>query len=348
MSDMKDFKIRKCELIKYVGSGGDVVIPDSIVSIGAHAFEYCANITSITIPNSVKSIGDTAFCRCKNLEKVILPNELQRIGYNSFAFCEKLSTINLDSVDNVKIDKCAFLECNKLVDENGLFIYQNRLLLARSGNGSDYKYYIPDTIDYIEDKAFNGFTKYDIQMNIKCPVWETHGEAKVYGFAESIIKKDGSTITFRNDDGKIVAKVVLAIDDETEPKCNRAILTIRQENRCFDFAGYDANWVKMGKKTNKILIALTRFLYPYSLTDEMRNIYFTFLQKNSVQAGTLLIDDDNIEGLKTLLTQQVFTAATIQLLIDYATTNSKAEAAALLLANVSTAPIKKKTVKKQI
>ena len=41
----------------------NLIIPNSVTSIGEYAFYYCSGLTSVTIPNSVTSIGDNAFDR---------------------------------------------------------------------------------------------------------------------------------------------------------------------------------------------------------------------------------------------------------------------------------------------
>ena len=52
------------KLTAYIGEGGDVVIPETVTSIGTDAFYYCSNITTITIPITVGSIGAYAFYGC--------------------------------------------------------------------------------------------------------------------------------------------------------------------------------------------------------------------------------------------------------------------------------------------
>ena len=42
----------------------DLVIPNSVTSIGNYAFYECKGLTSVTIPNSVTSIGEYAFYDC--------------------------------------------------------------------------------------------------------------------------------------------------------------------------------------------------------------------------------------------------------------------------------------------
>ena len=46
-----------------------ITIPDSVISIGHHAFDNC-DLMSVTIPASITSIGDSAFASCFNLKSV--------------------------------------------------------------------------------------------------------------------------------------------------------------------------------------------------------------------------------------------------------------------------------------
>ena len=77
---------------------GDVAIPStlegmSVVSISAHAFEGCEEITSVTIPDSVTSIGDRAFYGCTGLTSVTISDSVTNIGEHAFAECDQLQSL---------------------------------------------------------------------------------------------------------------------------------------------------------------------------------------------------------------------------------------------------------------
>ena len=72
MSSASDFIIENGILTKYVGTGGDVVIPEGVTSIGNSAFSWCRRLTSVTIPDSVTSIDNCAFEGCSNLNAVYI------------------------------------------------------------------------------------------------------------------------------------------------------------------------------------------------------------------------------------------------------------------------------------
>lgn len=51
MSNLIEFVIENGTLKKYVGPGGEVVIPDGVTEIGEKAFWMCCNLVRIVIPD---------------------------------------------------------------------------------------------------------------------------------------------------------------------------------------------------------------------------------------------------------------------------------------------------------
>jgi uncharacterized protein YjdB len=72
-----------------------IVIPDSVTSIGAGAFNLCYELTSINIPDSVSSIGSGAFYRCSALTSIEIPSTVSSIGDGAFMFCSQLSSVTI-------------------------------------------------------------------------------------------------------------------------------------------------------------------------------------------------------------------------------------------------------------
>ena len=54
----------------------DLVIPNSVTSIGSSAFYGCSYLTSLTIPKSVSSIGDNSFYNCLRLNTIYCLNPI--------------------------------------------------------------------------------------------------------------------------------------------------------------------------------------------------------------------------------------------------------------------------------
>lgn len=73
--------------LKFLSS---VTIPDSVTSIGDHAFQNCCSLKSVTLPESVTRIGDWAFFNCSSLKSVTIPESVTRISDWAFKFCENL------------------------------------------------------------------------------------------------------------------------------------------------------------------------------------------------------------------------------------------------------------------
>ncbi len=91
----------------------ELIIPNSVTSIGDWAFIHCSGLTSVTIPNSVTSIGGYAFGGCSSLTSVTIPNSVTSIGGSAFRDCSSLSSVTIPN-SVTSIGSGAFYNCSSL------------------------------------------------------------------------------------------------------------------------------------------------------------------------------------------------------------------------------------------
>lgn len=99
----------------------EVVIPASVKSIGAHAFENCEKLAKVTFATvtenevtktNVVSIGDYAFAGCTALNEIVLPASVTEVGSYAFAGAALTAVVIPDSVTT--LGEYAFAGCESL------------------------------------------------------------------------------------------------------------------------------------------------------------------------------------------------------------------------------------------
>jgi hypothetical protein len=146
----------------YTGSGGAVVIPDTIdgmpvVSIGNRAFESQSSITGIIIPSSVIDIGHWAFAQCYGLTSVNIPDNVRSIGYWLFQYCINLTNVTI-SKRLTRIAYGTFYGCAGLAS---VTIPNSVVSIGESAFYGCYSLTsvtIPNSVTSIEGYAFYGCT----------------------------------------------------------------------------------------------------------------------------------------------------------------------------------------------
>ncbi len=155
-------------LTKYVGPGGNVVLPSSVTSIGSGAFKLCWKLTSVTIPDSVTSIGYQAFAECGNLTSVTIGNGVTSIGDYAFNKCESLTSVTLPN-GMASTGEWTFAYCKSLTNVT----IPNSVTSIGEGTfhqcSSLTSVTIPNSVTNISDAAFNwcqGLTSVTIPSNV--------------------------------------------------------------------------------------------------------------------------------------------------------------------------------------
>ena len=171
----------------------DLVIPDSVTSIGDYAFAYCIPLTSVTIPDSVTSMGSSAFYNCTSLEAVyitdigkwvaikfddsyanplyyagnlylngelvtdlVIPDSVTSIGDYAFRGCTSLTSVTIpDSVTS--IGSYAFSGCAAEIIWDGTPTITEIGGYAFAGYAGT-SITIPNSVTSIGDYAFSGST----------------------------------------------------------------------------------------------------------------------------------------------------------------------------------------------
>lgn len=77
----------------------EIILPDTLITIGEGAFMDCESLVSITIPESVVGIDRGAFVSCTRLAQLTIPENVQYIREETFTACEALTSLTIENPD---------------------------------------------------------------------------------------------------------------------------------------------------------------------------------------------------------------------------------------------------------
>lgn len=131
-------------LLRYNGSAGNVVVPDSVRLV---ADAFCGNeaIRSVTIGGKANAIGDYAFSGCTGLNRVTVSGSVTSLGRYAFSQCRALTVIYLPATIS-SVSASAFAGCQSLgsVNYGGNAAAWNKISIDKTGND----YLIIATVNY--------------------------------------------------------------------------------------------------------------------------------------------------------------------------------------------------------
>lgn len=175
---------------KYIDN---IVLPDSIDSIGTYAFknssiksirlsenievianntfENCYNLAHINLPNNLKQIDIAAFKCCESLESIVLPDNLISLGIGVFHNCHKLKTIHIGAnlsrigpfgnaafaYDCPVLEKITISPLNNIymVQKNILYNTRDKILIKVFNNAEQKNIIIPTWVEKVSLASFD-------------------------------------------------------------------------------------------------------------------------------------------------------------------------------------------------
>ena len=98
-----------------------VILPSSILTIGAYAFRNCSNLVNLVLPSSLETIEQYAFADCSSLKGnvdglnsvLVIPDSVTVIKDSTFENCSSLENVTLSN-SLEEIQPYAFMGCSNL------------------------------------------------------------------------------------------------------------------------------------------------------------------------------------------------------------------------------------------
>ena len=87
-----------------------IVLPNTITSINAGAFDGCRSLTKIVLPEQLTNIGAASLANCTALQELSIPSTVTSFGSYTFGNCSNLKTISIPDGVSALCEGC-FMGC---------------------------------------------------------------------------------------------------------------------------------------------------------------------------------------------------------------------------------------------
>lgn len=131
---------------------GNLIIPNSVITISDYAFNSCIRLTDLTIANSVLTIGVSAFSNC-GFTSIIIPNSVTTIGGAAFSSCGGLSSLSIPN-SVISIGSGVFNGTAWYNNQPNGILYLDGCCLGYKGNQPTGTLNLLDGTRLIADNAF--------------------------------------------------------------------------------------------------------------------------------------------------------------------------------------------------
>lgn len=294
-----DFKLLNKNVERIDWEEGITQIPD-------YAFSSFYNLKEVVIPDSIESIGRGAFQNCRNLQRVVLPKNIQEIPNNMFLQCNKLESIEIpESV--LKIGDQAFFATSI----KNAVIPKNVVTIGNSAFTGVSEFTIYDDFNY-------SINKYNIFTWLSEPIYDRETDGKIpdhYNFIKNVV------VTILDDNtGQVKFKFFIPFRDKFDIF---SISHVVFKNNRLDLGLLDSQFQMIRDFESKTNYVYYRIQYPYKLTDENRDLFSRFIEANNVKIAERFIDDNIVEPLIKLDPLKLINDKNIDVLIEYANVNRK-------------------------
>ncbi|WP_295090691.1 leucine-rich repeat protein [Ruminococcus sp.] len=195
---------------------------DNITTIGENAFENCTGITDITFGKKVETIGEAAFRGCTGVTELHVPENAASIGNEAFAGCKELKTAVVEG-GSQKLGDRLFNNCTSLESVTLPFAGYSLVMVNSKGTGANLVYMFncnesEETYDTLSAKNDKCFIPKSLK-NITVLGGEKIPKNAFYGFSgiENIIIPDSVTY----------------VDDNAFYKCESLTENVMNDNITF-------------------------------------------------------------------------------------------------------------------